>query len=53
MSRPSIFNKNTKTELFNNPQTFKAILAFLDATKIGIKPLLKEEKEQNRANLDS
>ena len=53
MSKPSIFNKDTKTELFNNPQAFKAILAFLNATKIGIKPLLEEEEEQNRVNLDS
>ena len=53
MSKSVIFNKDTKTELFNDPQAFKAILAFLDATKIGIKPLYKEEKEQNRVNLDS
>ena len=53
MSKPLIFNKNTKIELFRNPQAFKAILTFLDATKIGIKPLYKEEKEQNRVNLNS
>ena len=53
MSKPSIFNKDTKIELFNDPQAFKAILAFLDATKIGIKPLYEEEEEQNRVNLNS
>ena len=39
--------------MFNNPQAFKTILTFLDATKIGIKPLLEEKKKQNRVNLDS
>ena len=53
MSIPTIFNKDTKTELFNDPQAFRAILAFLNATKIGIKPLYEEEEEENRRNLDS
>ena len=52
MSIPTIFNKDTKTELFNDPQAFRAILAFLNAIKIGIKPLYKEEEEENRRNLD-
>ena len=51
--KPRIFDKNSKTELFNNPQAFRAILAFLDAIKIGIKLSWKEIEEADQINLDS
>jgi hypothetical protein len=47
-----IKDKEAKFKLFNNPHAFKAILAFLDATKIGINPNWEERKEENLRELD-
>lgn len=53
VSKPRENDKNAKWKLFNDPQALKAILAFLEATKIGIKPEWEEEEEENLRNLDS
>ena len=39
-------------KLFNNSIALKAILAFLNVTKIGIKSDLEEEERENLRNLD-
>ena len=53
VSKPKENDENAKWKLFNDPQALKAILAFLEATKIGIKPEWEEEEEENLLNLDS
>lgn len=53
VSKPSENSKEAKLKLFNNPQAFKAILSFLNATKIGIKSEYEEEEEENLQDLDS
>jgi hypothetical protein len=53
ISKPRKDDKEAKSKLFNNPKAFKAILAFLNATKIGTKPDWEERERENLRNLDS
>jgi hypothetical protein len=40
-------------KLFNNPQAYNAILAFLDATDIGLRVNNNKEEEEEAYNQDS
>ena len=53
VEKPRNEDKEAKFKLFNNPNAFKAILAFLSSTKIGIKPDWEERERENLENLDS
>ena len=53
ISKPRTEDKEAKFKLFKNPHAFKAILAYLSQTKIGIKPDWEERERENERNLDS
>ena len=51
--KPRNNDKEAKFKLFNNSRAFKAILTFLNSTKIGIKPDWEQEEEEITRNMDS
>jgi hypothetical protein len=51
--KPRNGDKIDKDKLFNNPQAYNAILAFLDATNIGLRVNNNEEEEEEAYNQDS
>ena len=47
LARPRKSDQKEKDKLFENPKTYKAILAFIESTKIGLKPNFEEiEREE-------
>jgi hypothetical protein len=53
LSRPQNGDKIDKNKLFNNSQAYNAILAFLDATDIGLRANNIKEEEEEAYNQDS
>jgi hypothetical protein len=51
--KPRNKDKIDKNKLFNNPHTYNAILAFLDATEIGLRINNNEREEEETHNQDS
>jgi hypothetical protein len=53
LPRPQNKDIIDKNKLFNNPQAYNAILAFLDATDIGLRVNNNEREEEDAYNQDS
>jgi hypothetical protein len=53
LSRPRNKDKIDKNKLFDNSQAYNAILAFLDATDIGLRVNNNEREEEDARNQDS
>ena len=52
LARPRKSDNKEKKKLFENSKLYKAILAFLKSTKIGLKPNFEEIEENERNRLD-
>jgi hypothetical protein len=50
LSKPRNKDKIDKNKLFNNPHAYNAILAFLDATNIGLRVNNNEREEEEVCN---
>ena len=53
LPRPRNKDKIDKNKLFDNPQAYNAILAFLDATDIGLRVNNNAREEEDAHNQDS
>jgi hypothetical protein len=53
LSKPRNKDKTDKNKLFNNLHAYNAILAFLDATNIGLRVNNNEREEEEAYNQDS
>jgi len=53
IARPVTRDQNAKNLIFNNKKASKAVLVFLNTTRIGLRPDSEEEEQEARIRLDN